>query len=108
MIGKLFKVIFTRRAVRDLNRIQDYHSKEVSATNGRKARKGILGASRKLTKLPASKPVFPGSEDNQPQIRYTKFWSYKIIFTILKKAGEVVILMIRHDKENPDDIRNDL
>lgn len=108
MIGKLFKVLFTKRANRDLNRITAYHQDEISAANARKARNGITRAVKKLEKLPESKPIFPGSEGSDPQIRYTKFWSYKIIFSVFKKAGEVVLLMIRHDKEDPDEILKDL
>ena len=73
-----------------------------------KIRRGLISAARKLEKLPDSKPPLPGTEDLDYKVKYTKKWDYKIIFRVLKVKGIVRILTIRHDKEAPEDVLNDL
>jgi len=47
-------------------------------------------------------------EDINFEVRYTKAWSYKIIFRILNPLNIVHILTIRHDKEAPEEVKKDL
>lgn len=108
MVGKLFRVIFSPKSRKRLREISDYHEKNASPAVARKVRRGLTSTARKLEKLPESKPKLPGSEKLDYPVRYTKKWSYKIIFRVFKIDGIVSILTIRHDKEDPDDILNDL
>jgi len=108
MLGRLFRVIFSRKAQRRLNQITDYQEDNVSATNARKVAREIRAAARKLERSPQACPILPGTEDEPEEIRYTKAWSYKIVFAVLKKVSEVIIVTIRHDKEDPDDVLDDL
>lgn len=103
MIGRLFKVFFSSKARRDLDRLEAQHEDRISKANARKLRKGIETAAKKLERTPGARPILPDSEDHPMDIRYTKFWSYKIIFVVFKKAGEVLLLMIRNDAQDHDD-----
>jgi|AntRauTorckE5430_2_1112549.scaffolds.fasta_scaffold03999_4 plasmid stabilization system protein ParE len=108
MLGQLFRVIFSRKAQRRLNQINDYQEENVSVSNARKVSGEIRNAARKLERSPQAYPILPGTGDESEEIRYTKAWSYKLIFTVFKKLGEVVVVTIRHDKEDPDDVLDDL
>lgn len=108
MVGKLFRVIFSPKSRQRLREISDYHKKNASPAVAKKIRRGIISSARKLEKLPESKPKLPGTEDLDYTVRYTKKWSYKVIFRVLKMDKIVRILTIRHDKEDPEDIRKDL
>ena len=108
MIGKLFRVVLSSRARRDLDRLEAEHTDRVSAANGRKLRRGVIAAARKLERSPAARPILPATEDHPLEIRYTKFWSYKIIFVLFRKAGEVLLLMIRHDAQDHDETLDQL
>jgi len=90
MLGRLFRVIFSRKAQRRLNQINDYQEENVSAANARKVSRKIRSAARKLERSPQAYPILPGTEDEPEEIRYTKAWSYKIIFAVFKKVGEVM------------------
>ncbi len=106
MVGKIFKVIFSRKSQKQLKEISDYVAKNASPIQAKRVRKAIKKAGDDLEKLPKSKPIVPGTEDLPNKIRYTKKWSYKIIFRVI---GDIVrILTIRHDKENPEEIKKDL
>ena len=50
---------------------------------GKKLREGITDAVKKLERSPAARPILPNAEDHPMEIRYTKFWSYKIIFRLV-------------------------
>jgi len=108
VVGKIFNVIFSQRAQRRLNQITDYYEENASRTVARKVRKGILDAADQLKKLPESKPVLPGTEDIPFEVRYTKSYSYKLIFRVEKTADTVRILDISHDAEDPDKIIDSL
>lgn len=106
MVGKIFKVIFSRKSQKQLKEISDYVTKNASPTQAKRVRNAIKKAGDDLGKLPESKPIVSGTEDLPVQIRYTKKWSYKIIFRVI---GDIVrILTIRHDKENPEEVKKDL
>ncbi len=106
MVGKLFRVIFSPKSKQRLGEISDYHKKSASPAVANKVRRGLISTARELEKLPESKPELPDTEGINYSVRYTKKWSYKIIFTVLGKI--VRILTIRHDKENPEEIKKDL
>lgn len=73
-----------------------------------KINKGIRDEAKKLNKLPSSRPIYPGTEDMDGEIRYAKKWSFKIIFEVLNPKKLVQILTIRHDAEDPNEILDDL
>ena len=108
MVGKIFRVLFTRKALRRRNQIIDFETKRVSKAHARKVDREIRNAARKLEDLPESRPILPDTEDEESSIRYTKAFSYKIIFTVFKKISEVVIITIRNDAEDSEDVLNDL
>lgn len=107
MVNKLFRVAFSRIAKQRLREISDYTARTASPAVSRKVRRGILKEARKLEKLPASKPPLPGTEDYGYEVRYTKAWSYKIIFRIFNPKNLVRIMTIRHDAELGEDVRKD-
>jgi plasmid stabilization system protein ParE len=100
MVGKVFKVVFTKKAKRRRQSIIDFESRRVSADHARRIDREIRESARKLKRLPESHPILPGTEDIRPRVRYTKAFSYKIIFAGFKKLREVVVLTIRHDAED--------
>jgi plasmid stabilization system protein ParE len=100
MVGKVFKVVFAKKAERRRQSIIDFESRRVSPGHARRVDREIRKSARKLKGLPESHPVLPGTEDMRPRVRYTKAFSYKIIFTVFKKLREVVVLTIRHDAED--------
>jgi plasmid stabilization system protein ParE len=108
VVGKLFRVIFSRKSRQRLKEISDYYEDQASPAVARNVRKGLVSSARQLEKLPGSKPILPGTEDLDYPVRYTKKWSFKIIFRVLNASRIVRILTIRHDKEDPEDIYKDL
>lgn len=108
MVGKLFRVIFSRKSRSRLKEISDYYEDTASPATARKVRKGLVSTAKKLEKLPESKPLLPGAEDLNYPVRYTKKWSFKIIFRVLKVSKIVRILTTRHDKEDPKNVMKDL
>lgn len=109
MVGKLFRVMFSRLAKRRLKEITE-HAAEVAKSKavGQHVRHGILTEARKLEKLPGSRPVLPDTENYDYKVYYTKAWNYKIIFRILDPRNIVRVLTIRHDKELDEEVRKDL
>ena len=107
MVGQAFKVVFSRLAANRLQETSDFYQENVSPAAAGKVRKGIRDEAANLKKLPESKPIMPGTEGAEHTIRYTKKWSYKIIFRVLKSTNVVRILTIRHDAEDPDDVLED-
>ena len=108
MVGKLFQVIFSSTAKKRLRDISDHYTSTASPAVGRKIRHGIVTEAKKLEKLPESNPVLPNTEDVNFEVRYSKAWSYKIIFRVLNPFNIVRILTIRHDKEAPEEVKKDL
>jgi plasmid stabilization system protein ParE len=108
VVGKIFRVIFSRRSSKKLRETSDYLTRNASSSVARNVTSEIRKEALKLEKLPGSKPIYPGTEDLEEDIRYTKKWSYKIIFEVLNPKKIVRILTVRHDAEDPEDILDDL
>lgn len=102
MVGKLFRVVFSRNARQRLSQINDYYEENASPRVAKKVRDGLVNEARSLRKLPASKPLLPTSKKVDPPYRYAKKWSFKIIFQIFKKDDTVSVVDFMHDKEDPD------
>ncbi|MFT6130482.1 MAG: plasmid stabilization system protein ParE [Neolewinella sp.] len=106
MVGKIFRVVFSGFARRRVRQIHNFEEE----VNGRKradaVQREILKQATELDKLPGANPPYLDAEDKD--IHYRKAFSYKIIFRVLKKAGEVFILTIRNDAEDTGKIKDEL
>ena len=108
MVERLFKVVFTRQSRKKIKEIGEYYEENASKEVSKKVRKEIMKKGRSLERYPEGNPLMPGTEDRKEEIRYTKAWSYKIIYQVLQLKYIVKILTVRHDKEDPDKIIDDL
>ena len=108
MVGRLFRVIFSKKARTRLKEIGDYHKEHASEEVRLKVRNKIIEEAEKLERNPERHTLLPGTEDLDYEVRYAKAWSYKIIFRIFSIKQIVRILTISHDKQDPDKIIDDL
>ena len=106
MVGKIFRIIFSGFARRRVRQIQNFEEEVNGKRRANDVRREILKQAAELAKLPDSNPNYLDTEDED--VRYRKAFSYKIIFRVLKKAGEVFILTIRNDAEDPSKIKDEL
>ena len=107
MVGGVFRVLFSRKAQRRRQQITDFETQSADARKARKVQRKIAAAAKKLEQLPAANPIYQRDEDGTTY-RYTKAFSYKLIFRVFEKAKEVFIITVRHDAEDPDVVNNDL
>jgi plasmid stabilization system protein ParE len=107
MVGKIFRVLFTRYAQRRRQQINNFEEQVNGKRYARKVQRSIDKASKKLEKLPEAHPTYD-DHDSDYEIKYIKARNYKILFRVLKKVGEVIILTIRNDAEDPDKIKDDI
>ena len=107
MVGKIFRVIFTGYAQRRRRQINDFETKARGQGQARKVQREITKQASKLEKLPNAHPLYL-DHDEDYEVKYHKAFDYKIIFRIFKKAGEVIILTIRNDAEDPSKIKDEL
>ncbi|THH37522.1 type II toxin-antitoxin system RelE/ParE family toxin [Neolewinella litorea] len=108
MVGQPFRVSFSRKFRDRLKEIYDYTRRSASPAVATKVLNGIREEAQKLEKLPSSRPIYPGSEPLESEVRYTSVWSYKIIFEVIPSQMLVRILTIRHDAEDPETVLGDL
>lgn len=108
MVGKIFKVVFSNLARKRRREVFDFEKRRVNTTHARSVNSDIGKAARGLKKLPGSKPLLPKTEDESDEFRYTKARNYKIIFKVLKKIGSVLIITIRSDEEDYDEVLDDV
>lgn len=102
MVGKIFRVIVAQSAAIRLRKIYSYYQKKASTKVANKVRNGLLAEARTLEKLPKSKPLLPIKKSVSPPHRYTRKWSYKIVFQVFENEDRVSIIDFLHDKESPD------
>jgi len=107
MVRKVFRVIFTRYAQRRRQQIFDFEKNLNGKHYAREVQRAIDKESQKLQNLPEAHPTYLNHDSNY-EIKYTKALDYKIMFQVLKKVGEVIILTIRNDAEDPDKIRDEV
>jgi plasmid stabilization system protein ParE len=107
MVGKKYRVLFTRYAQRRRQQINDFEENLNGKHCALKIQRTIDRESQKLEKLPEAHPIYE-YHDSDYEVRYTKALDYKILFRVLKKVGEVIILTIRNDAENPNKIRDEV
>lgn len=108
MVGNDFKIVFSKKSKTQILSIYRYYAQIASPEVGIKIRKKIIEESKKLKILPNSKPLLPNIEKLNFQVRYTKVFSFRIIFRVLEQRNQVNIITIRHDKTSDDDILKDL
>lgn len=107
MVGKIFRVVFTRLAQHRRRDIFEFEANLNGRSYAQKVQQAIDKAVGKLEKIPESNPPYLHHE-SENEVRYTKAIDYKILFTIQKYAAEVIILTIRNDAEDPDKIMEEL
>ena len=107
MVGQIFRVLFSRKAQRRRQQITDFETESANARKARKVQREIDKAAKKLEKLPEANPIYQKDEDGTTY-RYTKAFSYKVIFKVFEKAKEVFVLTVRSDAEDPDTVERDL
>lgn len=101
MVRKIYKVVFSQDAQKKLRKISDYHKENTSASVAQKIRDGLLSEAKSLKTLPNSKPLLLSQKKTKPPYRYTRKWSFKIIFQVFRKESTVSVVEIIHDKESP-------
>jgi plasmid stabilization system protein ParE len=107
MVGRIFRVVFTRKSLRRRQQISDFEKEAADAKKARKVQREIDKAAKKLETTPDANPTYQVDEDGT-RYRYAKAFDYKVIFKVFKKVGEVLIVTVRHDAEDPDVVENDL
>ena len=107
MVGKLFRIILTGYAHRRRRQIHTFEEKVNGKRRARQVEREINKQAAKLEKSPeANPPYLDHNEDFE--VRYRRAFDYKVIFRVFKKAGEVLILTIRNDAEDPSKIKDEL
>lgn len=106
MVGKVFRVIITRYAQRRRRQVFDFEEDVNGTDYARKVQQEIDEEMKKLENLPEANPLYL-DHDKDYKVRYTKACGYKILFRVLKKVSEVIVLTIRNDAEDPDTVRKD-
>jgi plasmid stabilization system protein ParE len=91
--------VFSNKAKERLREISNDYQERAGGSVSRKVRMGIAKAAKELNTQPERKPLLRFTKGIDYEIRYTKAWSYKIIFRVLEENKVVRILTIRHDKE---------
>jgi hypothetical protein len=89
MVGRIFRVLFTKNAQRRRGIIDDFETKKGGKRTAAKIQRYLL-------------------DGEKTDYNYTKAFGYKLFFKIFKKIGEVLIITIRHDNEDPDEVDRDL
>jgi mRNA-degrading endonuclease RelE of RelBE toxin-antitoxin system len=107
MVGRIFRVLFTKNAQRRRGIIDDFETKKGGKRTAAKIQRAIDEAADRLEKLPGANPGYL-LDGEKTDYNYTKAFGYKLFFKIFKKIGEVLIITIRHDNEDPDEVDRDL
>ena len=102
MVGKLFRVVLTKPAIAKLKKIHSNYRKRESVELADKIKGGLISESKTLKEQPSSKPLLRTKKKVIPPYRYTKKWSYKIIFQVFQNDDTVIVNEFMHDKENPE------
>lgn len=102
MASKKYRVVLVKNAIKTLKEIYDYYQGHSSSGLARKIRNALLEESKTLSSFPDSKAKLPAKKQVLPPFRYTKKWSFKIIFQVFENDNTVVVLDFLHDKENPE------
>lgn len=107
MVGKTFRVIISRYAQLRRREIFHFEKKLNGKRFAQKVQQTIGKQAKKLEKMPEANPIYQG-HDSKYEVRYIKALDYKIIFMVLKDVGDVIILTIRNDAEDPEKIKDEV
>lgn len=107
MVGRIFRVILTGYAQRRRRQINDYEERVNGKRRAGKVQREIDKQANKLSELPEANPPYLDHEEDY-EIRYRRALDYKIVFRVFKKLGEVLILTIRNDAEDPNKIKDEI
>lgn len=107
MVGKVFNVVFSRKAQRRRREISEFETRSADAKKASKVQHQIDKSATKLEQMPAARPQYQKDADGTVY-RYIKAFRYKLIYKIFEAVGDVFIVTIRHDREDPDVIKRDL
>ncbi len=102
MVEKIFRVIVSPSAKVRLKKIYSYYKENVSLEVARKIRNGLLDEADTLKKRPESKALLRMRKQVVPPYRYTKKWSFKIIFQVFENEDLVSVVDFMHDREDPN------
>ena len=107
-MAQSYKVVITEQAESSLEKIVEYLLYNVSYEAADKVRKGVLESIYSLAKDPDSNA--PANDLNEEKIVYRRIWkwSYRIVFRVVEKELEVLVVQVHHANENPDKIRKSL
>lgn len=101
MVGP-FRIVVSQNAKIKLKEIYFYTKENTSTQLAVKIRDGLLEEAEKLQSRPESKPLLRMKKQVVPPYRYSKKWSYKIIFQLFENENLISIIDFMHDRENPD------
>ena len=101
MVKKIFRVVLTQPAIEKLKKIHKNYRKRESVELANKIKNGLLTETKTLKRLPSSKPLLRTKKNVVPPYRYTKKWSFRIIFQVFENEDTVIVNEFLHDKENP-------
>jgi len=101
MVGP-FRIVVSQNAKIKLKEIYNYTKENISSELAEKLRDGLLEEAEKLQKRPESKPLLRMKKQVVPPYRYSKKWSYKIIFQFFENENLISIIDFMHDRENPE------
>jgi plasmid stabilization system protein ParE len=107
MVGEIFRVILTGYAQCRRRQIDDFETRVNGKPHANKVQREISKQANKLENLPGAYPLYLDHNEDF-EVRYHKAFDYKIIFRVFKKVGEVLILTIRNDAEDPNKIKDEL
>ena len=99
---ELFKVIISRDARKVLRKIFGYYKENASEATAKKIKEGLLDKAQSLNRYPERGTLLPGKKEEKHPRRYTKAWSYKVVYRVFQKKKQVRVVDFIHDKEDPE------
>jgi plasmid stabilization system protein ParE len=99
MRNKSLRITWSKKAVQDLSRIENFISSIFSNKIARKSIKGVRARIKWAAKNPEACPVDPYFVDLPNNIRYTMFKESRITFEVLE--DEMVVHRIFDMRQNP-------
>lgn len=100
----MVKVVWTKTALDQFERIVKYISEERGNTYARIVANRIIERTEQLGTFPKMGPLEPLLQHKPSEYRYLVAWSYKIINKISEDS--ITISRIFHTSQNPDKLMN--
>jgi len=96
------RIVVSQNAKIRLKEIYSYTKENASPALAIKIRDGLLEEASNLKERPESKPLLRMKKQVAPPYRYSKKWSYKIVFQFFENENLISIIDFMHDRENPE------